>query len=97
MTPSGNRPTILRGWKDIAQALGVSERKAKELGARSREPLPVRRDHVGIYAVESRLRDWVDAEDMAYKVHLALHRGKRVEEAGEREEPAAQAQEHAAA
>ncbi len=77
MTPTGRPPEEYRGWKEIALALRVSVRTAKELAARSREPVPVRKDHRGVYAIRSRLQDWVDSEDVAYRSHLRLVRAVR--------------------
>jgi len=77
VTPTGRPPEEYRGWKEIALALRVSVRTAKELAARELEPLPVRKDHRGVYAIRSRLQDWVDSEDVAYKAHLRLVRSER--------------------
>lgn len=82
MTPSGRLPDECRGWKEIADALRVSVRRAQELAARPEEPLPIRKDHRGVYAIRSRLQDWVDAEDLAYAAHLRLVRARAAERRG---------------
>ncbi len=74
MTPTGVAPREVYGWKAIAAALGVSIRRAQELATRPHQPIPVRRSHRGIRALVSRLQDWVDAEDMDYRVSLEAKR-----------------------
>lgn len=48
----------LEGWKGIARAVGVSERTARRLGARPRDPLPVWHYLGRLVAFPSALREW---------------------------------------
>lgn len=87
MSPSGNKPALAYGWKEIAGALGVSVRKAQEYATRDAgEKLPIRRGHRGIYAYVTRLQDWVDVEDMAYATHIELQRARRDERVSDESE-----------
>jgi hypothetical protein len=80
VTPSGNAPAIVLGLEAIAGRLGISLRKLKYLLDRpAGERPPVRIGHRGYYAVDSRLQDWVDAQDMDAGVHRELKRMGRVE------------------
>ncbi len=86
MDPTASLPKIYRGWKEIALAMSVSVRTAKELADRPSEPLPVRKDYRGVYAIRTRLQDWVDAEDMSYKAHLRVIRATRRGPPGKRKD-----------
>lgn len=76
--PSGRPPTRIWGLERIAITLGISRSKLVRLLDRpAGERPPVRHCHRGWYALESRLRDWVDAEDMDGGVFLAVSGGAR--------------------
>jgi hypothetical protein len=59
----------LRGWKEIADYLEVSVRRAQERARQAVLPLPVRRNHRGPWMYVSVARDWVHATDMAWIAH----------------------------
>lgn len=70
--PSGNPPVKIWGLGNVATTLGISLATLKRLLKRpAGERPPVRHCHRGWYAIESRLRDWVDAEDMDGGLYLA--------------------------
>ncbi len=71
--PTGRPPPRIWGLEQIAARLGISRRTLiRLLGRPAGERPPVRKCHRGWYAFESRLQDWVDAEDMDGGVALAL-------------------------
>lgn len=78
MNPSGAPPKLIWTLESIAAALQVDERTLRRwLRRPPGERPPVRRCHRGFYAHESRLQDWVDAEDMDAGVYMRLGRDKR--------------------
>ena len=48
----------IEGWKQIARAVGASERTARRLGQRARDPLPVWTYLGRMVAYPSALREW---------------------------------------
>lgn len=52
----------IRGWKDIAQAIGCSVRAAQGYANRNRDPLPVSWYLGGVIAHSTALRDWVERQ-----------------------------------
>jgi hypothetical protein len=71
-TPCGS-PRVLRGWKDIANHLEVTDRAARERATRPFDPLPVFYDHRGPFAFVDALDQWVARSVFAYKSHLRLN------------------------
>lgn len=63
----------LRGWKEIAAFLEISEDTAQARAdvRRAQDPLPVRYDYRGPYAWESALIDWVERHDESHGAHMA--------------------------
>ena len=65
-------PIRLFGWKDISAALDVSDRHARDLASRNRDPLPVEVGHKGVWAYATALRDWMRRQNVPSVVHRAL-------------------------
>lgn len=65
-------PLRLFGWKDISAALDVSDRHARDLASRNRDPLPVEVGHKGVWAYATALRDWMRRQNVPYQVHRAI-------------------------
>lgn len=60
-------------WKGIADALGVSESRARELADPKRQwPLPVRYGAKGLYILREMLAVWNRHFDAPYGAHKAL-------------------------
>jgi hypothetical protein len=61
----------VEGWKGIAAELGVGVTKAQVLATRERDPLPVHRDHLGIYEMRDVLAAWLARQNVTYLEHRA--------------------------
>lgn len=66
----------LRGWKEIAGYLHADESTVRRWATRSRDPLPVAHDHLGVVAVRSALDRWRWDQLVPYRVHVAT-RGRK--------------------
>lgn len=62
----------IRGWKSIAAALEVHRNTALSWYRLAVDPLPVRTDHLGVYAWRSALVAWASRRDMPLQVHDEL-------------------------
>jgi CMP-2-keto-3-deoxyoctulosonic acid synthetase len=66
--------TIVYGWKDIANALGVHVHTAQRWARRNVDPLPVRVGHRGVYALRAAMLAWVERQDMPLQASDELNR-----------------------
>lgn len=66
----------LRGWKEIAAFLELSEDTAQARADTKRniDPIPVRYDYRGPYAWESAIMDWVERNDESHAQHMSRKR-----------------------
>lgn len=61
------------GWKGIADAIGVSESRARELANPKRQwPLPVRYGAKGLYVLREMMAVWNKHFDAPYGAHQTL-------------------------
>lgn len=74
----------LEGWKQIAQALGVSEDTAQRYARRdgADDPLLVRHGHRGPWLFVWYAKAWVLSQDKPYKTHLECGRHRRAARCG---------------
>jgi len=69
---------IVRGWRDIAAVLSMSEDTAQRLFRKPpdpRNPFPVYYDYRGPYAHSSGLREWWVRDKLSSSVHIAARFG----------------------
>jgi hypothetical protein len=63
-----SQPEVFEGWKMIAAALGLSERATIDAANRRRvDPLPVRKNHRGVYIARAALVAWLERHDGTYQ------------------------------
>lgn len=65
-TTGKDETSITRKWVGIAADLGVDVKTAKRYAARAERPLPVRRDHFGVYLTHTDRDEWLRNVDGPY-------------------------------